>query len=465
MSRTRKTGREGRQDTQVPFSYLLERAHRLFLSDDEAAAEAGLQSEPGRTCSAVEYADYLELVSHARLTRKQKRILSSIPKTDFEHERTTPDGHFTLKWDTTGFNRVTDEIVDDAQADLQDAYSKYTTDFGQPPSPDTIEVLFDNAKTPQTVPPKGPISLPGQYMRSKADNRLQRKLTATHELFHVLQGGFGYPSRGYTTWFYEGGATWSEIVYYNGVNGAGKVPDIFDHPFKPIEDRSYGAVSFFIFLENFYDEVKTEAWFMVDWYKSNPDRGRYVDLWVELDDVAGLEPDYNSDRLLVQFALQAASKTWYKNTDGTVVIPPPRDAETVGYPVQEYSTMNLSLPAANQFAFTGHSMVGHHETTPRLKATGLYFWEVTAAIAASSYSVYGQFSSGQRMNPYVGGAVLDTATGAPAAGHPTVALSTEFDAQTFDFTPGSEKAYFVTAGPARSGFTNFTLDIGTHEDP
>lgn len=449
----------------VPFAELEARVRKLFMSEAEAADPAAVQAAPGETCSTVDYAEYLQLLAAASLTSAQQDRLAAFVKTDFEHEYATPDGHFLVKWDTTGSFAVTQAIVDDAIADLQDAYEKYNRDFGQPPSPDTIQVLFDNARTPQTVPPSGPISLPGQYMMGNADNGLLRKITATHELFHVLQGGFGFVSNAVSKWFYEGGATWSEIVYYNAVSGDLKVPYIFRYPLTPIAKQVYGSVSFFIFLENYYFAEKTGAWFMVDWFQYNEAK-RQGSVWYELNQVAmSLVRDTNLNFLFVQFGIDLAAKTWFQTADGAVAIPPPRLAESPpSYPIQQYSDMALNLPNGNVIALTGPSFTGVSNTDPKLTSTQLYFWKVTASSATTPYTVFGQFSQGQRNNPYVGAAVVDPLTGDPIAGHTTTALSTEYDHRDFNFVSDTEMAYFVTAGPWSLKETAFTFNLFTHSN-
>lgn len=414
------------------------------------------------TCSTVEVNEFLADLQQAPLLASQQADILSIQQTTFQHERTSADGHFQLKWDTTGRLAVTDAMVNDAEADLAAAYVSYSADFGQPPSPNLVEVLFDNAITPQTVLPAGPISLPAGYMNTYANNALARKLAATHELFHVLQGGFGYTSKSYTKWFLEGGATWSEATYYNAITGGLKLSALFDNPLQKLNNTSYTSLPFFIFLENFFEATKTSRYFMVDWMRFDPHRLRDTNPLEELNRLAPTQRnDFNADRLLVQFALQMALKTWYTSAGGGEAIPQFRDATVTGNPQLPYANQNVTLPAANSVGFSDVSDTGLMFDGPILKPTQFYFMQVGASSATAPYAVVGQFADGQRNNPFAGAAVMNPHTGQPAPGHSQIAEDTSLGPRDYTFNSDSELAYFVTAGGHLSR-TNFTLLVSPH---
>lgn len=414
------------------------------------------------TCSTIEINDFLADLRDSPLPISEQADVLSLQKTNFQHERTSADGHFLLKWDSTGPLAVSDAIVNDAEADLAAANVSYTSDFGQPPCPNIVDVLFDNARTPQTVLPAGPISLPAGYMNTYSTNALARKLTATHELFHVLQGGFGFRLKAYTKWFLEGGATWSEAAYCNAISGWLKLSGLFENPLQKLTKTIYTSLPFFIFLENIFNTTKNGRYFMVDWMKFDPNRPPDANPLVELNLLAPSQrDDFNSDRLLVQFALQMALKNWYMNPGGGEAIPQFRDALAPGDPQIPYADQTVILPPENTLGFTDVSDTGLMFTTPRLNSTQFYFMQVGASSAVAPYAVIGQFADGQRRNPYVGAAIMNPHTGQPAAGHSQIAEDTSLGLREFTFASDSELAYFVTAG-SHTSFTNFTLFASPH---
>jgi hypothetical protein len=404
------------------------------------------QGESLRGCTVTEYARFREALDSPQLTSSERSLLSSVAKTSFQHQKLSSRGHYRLRWDSTGSLAVSQAIVDEAATDLEQAHDRYVAAFGVPPSSAEVEVLFDNARTPQTVLPGGPISLPASYMKGIAGNRLDRTVTAAHELFHVLQGRYRYRTAA-SEWFLEGSATLAEMIFYASVSSGTKLTYFAEHPLERLRSLRYGSVSFFVFLENFFAGVKTGPWFIRDVFEAHTPG---ADPLEDLDVVARrLMPAYTADRLLAQFALQFALGTWYRTASGAPAIPAPKDCAQNPPRQMDYAIIKLKLPTTSTTVITDSTVVALSQPFS-LKMTGFFFFRVSARTARPSLPYSGVFARAPKSPTWVGAAVINAATGAPAPGHAQVPFDASAGPHTFNAVGEAEVTIFVAVGNSMS---------------
>jgi hypothetical protein len=468
--------REAKRDPGLPrtFRDLARMANGLFTDVHPAVAAqgspgvadfvAGLSDEhiderhhlpiEAYTCSTPEMTRYYIALRNPDLDEELRSLLPQ-PPPSFQHSMESAEKHFKLYWDSTGNLAIPQPIVQDAAEDLEASYSRYETTFGKAPSVNQIEVKFWDPLTPNTQMPAGPINLPVDSMKADQGNRLMRNVTVSHELFHVLQGRFGFRAQTPQLWFLEGSATWAEAVFLQAISGASKLDWFFSYPTKTILSMRYESLPFLIYLENLMFSVKTGPYVMVDIFNSvsgpDPDPFELIDALAK-QRLAG----YDLDRVLVQFGVQAPLGTWYKTASGTPAIPLFRDAEQSAHPELPYP-QRIELDP--QFAYTFTQPQCARPPAAEVSRSGLFFFKATSRAGRSDFKIVGTAQAGQRKNPYLGAAVFTASTGDSAPGHSPIPLDASLTDVSIACNGDKEGAYYVVAGSPVQGRTTFTVTV------
>lgn len=392
------------------------------------------------------------------LTSEERTLLAAAaaPAT-FQHQILSSDRRFLLRWDSTGPFAIDRRLVEEASADCDTASDNYYDDFGRLPGASPTEVLFWDPKAPNTVYPNGPINLPVDFFKMHANNRLVRSLTVGHEVFHLIQAAFGFAPRSYTLWFYEGGATWAESVYYRAIASPQKLIYYFEHPTAPLDTLQYAAFPYWIFLENALNGVKSGAYAMVDLLQiggqqRDPPPQRVIDI-----EAKKLGVDWSFNRLLTLMGMRMPLGNWFKTESGTEVIPAPRDAEQRTAPVIRYPT-SITLASGKQHVFK--TAGSFRFPVNRAGSFQLEIFKVTSSTGGNTFPILATVDRIilESANEWVGGAVFPKANNTPVSGFPTVPLSALNAPVTWNPTGDAQGIYVVIAGSATDS-TSFQLEF------
>lgn len=166
-------------------------------------------------------------------------------------EKVVESTHFSVYYNVTGPNAVTDQYAINVSDSLEHSWTREVTDFGFQPPPDShIIVYIENIWAYGITYYYGP---PYHVSNITIDTCLTVDLirtTSAHELFHTIQLSYDITE---ADWIIEGTATWMMSKVYPYFTGPGSYIDwvnvYMSNPDRTITNLSYDAVLFWVFID------------------------------------------------------------------------------------------------------------------------------------------------------------------------------------------------------------------------
>lgn len=184
----------------------------------------------------------------------------------FSWEHNISSTHFSVHYNTTGWNKTTQEYAQNISNSLEHSWTVEVSNFGFNAPPDSLMnvYLMDVADAGITT---SYLSLTGWHVDNiTIDIGLIAGLanvTCAHEFFHTIQlsyytNSIDAPEK---KWISEGTAAWMESMVYPEYVGVGSyidyVNDYMDNPDITITNQNYSAVLYWIFLGEHYGGIDT----------------------------------------------------------------------------------------------------------------------------------------------------------------------------------------------------------------
>jgi hypothetical protein len=262
---------------------------------------------------------------------------------------------FLLHWtetDPNPDNNFDPQLVDEAGALLQLAWSRLTSAFGTPALA-TIEVKFQQLGVQgQSTPPSGPIVFD---TRTWLGNATVRAPLAAHELFHLFQYSFGFrqawpQSLADSDWFGEGTARWAEVFVHQRLTAADWLTVWMAAPASDLLQMGDYVLPFWIFLDA---RFRPDAFALSELLTNCQNAG---DLLPGLDSTLASSPNglampdffalYAAESFLGRLRRQSDGNTLYPSIlapDGLPVDPRPAMASVLLEPGNPYQPPTIAL--------------------------------------------------------------------------------------------------------------------------
>jgi hypothetical protein len=289
---------ENVNDVVEPLTYdaLVQRRDQL-LGKVPCDVPAGLPQPRSITAFRLSYLE--DLARASGLTPAQREALALPTPAPSVIGKVINTPHFTITYDTTGPDAVSDQIAQDVSTALEGGLVNFNGYFGVQVTSKTA-VHFDADKFHYTDPTTG-IHFLADGFRTTANNLPSRNQIAVHECFHVWQFFVGWrTTRGTETlnWLLEGTAVWAALKWTGpqpSLNSPFYLTYWFTHPTevllatqKKTAAVGYVALPFWMWVEGEYPgamraflrQLPTGATLVVDALAQAMDRTKTIEALV-----------------------------------------------------------------------------------------------------------------------------------------------------------------------------------------
>jgi hypothetical protein len=275
--------------------------------------------------------------------------------------------HFTITYDTTGPNAVTNRIAKDALTDLEAGLTSFVSYFGIGVSTMT-QVHFDSTGTHYTDPATG-IHFKADGFRTSDNNRPARTQIAVHEDFHVWQFARGWALTSKVGeklyWIMEGTAAWAALKWTASTPsliGPSYLNYWFDHPDRVRLATGSTAAAGYVTLPFWMWTEQTYSGAMRTFLNGGMPSGSVVDALAR-----AMDPSKSFEELACEFGCNLLNGGWCQSAYRRIV--------DIEQPITTLIPILTFLPS-NDPAYTGQ-LTGEGSTWTsggRLNAGVLYFY-------------------------------------------------------------------------------------------